>query len=288
MTKIDRPLAIFWFRRDLRLEDNVALYHALTSGHSVLPVFILDKNILGKLEDKHDRRLSFIHGALEAMQQKITAAGSALRVIHGTPEEAMSRLLAEYNVRTVYANNDYEPYAVERDRQIGLMLGKAGVPFHTFKDQVIFEKNEVAKSDGRPYSVFTPYSRIWKKKLRQEDLTHSPSEQLTGNFKKTVPLPLPSLEETGFAGTDMLFKPPEIDTGLIASYHRTRDIPSIEGTTRLGIHLRFGTISIRRLAAAAISLSESWLNENFHFLEMLARKRENDPSMQFRPPKTCI
>jgi deoxyribodipyrimidine photo-lyase len=261
MTKSNEPVALFWFRRDLRLDDNVGLTHALNSGYSVLPVFIFDKNILGKLEEKHDRRLSFIHGALEAMQQKITAAGSSLRVMHGTPEQAMQQLLAEYDVRAVYTNSDYEPYALERDRQIRLMLEKSGVPFHSFKDQVIFEKNEVVKSDGTPYTVFTPYSKVWKRKLTQEDLTVSPSEQLLGNFLKTQPLPLPSLEDTGFAGTDMMFKPPEINTGLIANYHRTRNIPSIEGTTRLGIHLRFGTVSIRKLVAAAIPLSEVWLNE---------------------------
>jgi deoxyribodipyrimidine photo-lyase len=261
MTKSDEPVVLFWFRRDLRLEDNTGLLHALKSGHSVLPVFILDRNILGKLEDRHDRRLSFIHGALEAMQHKITAAGSSLRVMHGTPEEAMRLLIAEYDVRGVYANRDYEPYAVERDRQIELMLDKQGIPFHRAKDQVIFETNEVVKSDGTPYTVFTPYSRAWKKKLTQDDLILSPSEQLMNNLVKTGPFPLPSLEEIGFAGTDMLFKPPKIDTGIIANYHMTRNIPSIEGTTRLGIHLRFGTVSIRRLVAAALPLSEVWLNE---------------------------
>jgi deoxyribodipyrimidine photo-lyase len=261
MTRTDEPVALFWFRRDLRLEDNVGLTHALKSGYSVLPIFIFDKNILEKLEDRHDRRLSFIHGALESLQKRITAAGSSLRVMHGTPEEALRRLLAEYDVRAVYANRDYEPYAVERDRQIGLMLDKSGIPFRTFKDQVIFEKNEVVKSDGTPYTVFTPYSRVWKKQLIQGDLIVSPTEQLMNNLVKTGPFPLPSLEETGFAGTDMLFKPPEIDTGIIADYHKTRNIPSLDGTTRLGIHLRFGTVSIRRLVAAAIPLSEVWLNE---------------------------
>lgn len=261
MTKTDGTIALFWFRRDLRLEDNVGLFHALKSGHSVLPVFILDKNILGMLEERHDRRLSFIHGALEALQERIAATGSSLLVLHGTPEEAMRQLIAEYDVRAVYANRDYEPYAVERDRQIGLMLEKSGVPFHTLKDQVIFEKNEVVKSDGTPYTVFTPYSKAWKKKLTQGELILSPSEQLMGNFLKTGPLPLPTLEALGFTRTDMLFKPPEINTGIIAGYHKTRNIPSIEGTTRLGIHLRFGTVSIRRLVAAAIPLSEVWLNE---------------------------
>jgi len=261
MTRSDEPVALFWFRRDLRLEDNVGLAHALKSGYSVLPVFIFDRNILEKLEERHDRRLSFIHDALESLQKRITAAGSSLRVMHGTPEEALRRLLAEYDVRAVYANRDYEPYAVERDRQIGLMLDKSGIPFHTFKDQVIFEKNEVVKSDGTPYTVFTPYSKVWKKKLTQDDLTLSLSEKLTGNFAKTRPHPLPALEEIGFAVTDLQFSAPVINSGIIADYHKTRNIPSLDGTTRLGIHLRFGTVSIRRLVAAAIPLSEVWLNE---------------------------
>ena len=261
MTKSNEPIVLFWFRRDLRLEDNVGLFRALKSGHSVLPVFILDKNILGKLEERHDRRLSFIHGALISLQERITATGSSLRVLHSTPEEAMRQLIAEYDVRAVYANSDYEPYAVDRDRQIGLMLGQSGVAFHTVKDQVIFEKNEVVKSDGTPYTVFTPYSKVWKKQLTQGDLILTPSEQLMGNFLKTEPLPLPALEDIGFGDTDMRFNPPEINTGIIADYHKTRNIPSIDGTTRLGIHLRFGTVSIRRLVAVAIALSEVWLNE---------------------------
>ncbi|MDX9904048.1 MAG: deoxyribodipyrimidine photo-lyase [Bacteroidales bacterium] len=261
MTRSDEPVTLFWFRRDLRLEDNVGLAHALQSGYSVLPVFIFDRNILEKLEERHDRRLSFIHGALESLQRRITASGSSLRVMHGTPEEALRRLMSEYDVRAVYANRDYEPYAVGRDRQIGLMLDKSGIPFRTFKDQVIFEKNEVVKSDGTPYTVFTPYSKVWKKKLTQDDLSFEPSEKLTGNFLKTRPQPLPALEDIGFAETDLQYRAPEINTGIIADYHKTRNIPSLDGTTRLGIHLRFGTVSIRRLVAAAIPLSEVWLNE---------------------------
>lgn len=261
MTKTDEPVVLFWFRRDLRLEDNTALFHALRSGFRVMPLFIFDDNILLKLENRHDRRLSFIHGALESLQERITAAGSSLRVLHGIPEETLRILLAEYDVKAVYANRDYEPYAVERDRQIELMLEKSGIPFHTFKDQVIFEKNEVVKSDGTPYTVFTPYSKVWKKRLTQDDLALSPSENLTGNFAETRSHPLPALEDIGFAETDLQYSAAEINASIIADYHKTRNIPSLDGTTRLGIHLRFGTISIRRLAAAAIPLSEVWLNE---------------------------
>ncbi len=163
-------IAVFWFRRDLRLEDNAALWHALKSGYRVLPLFIFDRNILDKLESRYDRRITFIHGALDALQKKITAAGSSLLVIHDTPENALRKILAEYDVKAFFANHDYEPYATERDRRISEKLKDSGVPFHTFKDQVIFEKNEVLKSDGKPYTVFTPYSRAWKKNLKEENI----------------------------------------------------------------------------------------------------------------------
>lgn len=255
------PTTVFWFRRDLRLEDNAALWHALKSGHRVLPLFIFDRNILDKLESRYDRRITFIHGALEALQKKISAAGSSLLVIHDTPENALRKILAEYDVRAFFANNDYEPYAVDRDHRISEKLKESGIAFHTFKDQVIFEKNEVLKSDGKPYTVFTPYSRAWKKNLTEENIRPYPSETLTGNFMKIKTLPMPSLADIGFSQTDYDFRAPVIDTDIIRNYHKTRDIPSLNGTTRLGEHLRFGTASIRELVKTAQSLNEVWLNE---------------------------
>ena len=256
-----KPIVIFWFRRDLRVEDNAGLYHALQSGYRVLPIFIFDKNILDRLENRHDRRVSFIHGALNALQEKMIAAGSSLKVIHDTPENAISRLLSDFDIKAVFANHDYEPYAGARDRRIDEILKESGIPFLTFKDQVIFEKEDVLKSDRAPYTVFTPYARAWKKAVNEDHLRSFPSEQLAGNLLRIKPLPLPSIGEIGFDRTDYVFKAPWIDNNIIRDYHKTRDIPSLWGTTRLGVHLRFGTVSIRELVRTGILLNEVWLNE---------------------------
>ncbi len=284
------PIAIFWFRRDLRMEDNAGLYHALQSGYRVMALFIFDKNILDKLENRTDHRVSFIHGALGELQKKFTATGSSLVVLHDTPENAFKYLLSEFSVKAVYANHDYEPYAVSRDRHIAEILKESGILFSTFKDQVIFEKDEVLKPDNTPYTVFTPYSRRWKKTLSKEYLQNWPSQELTGNFvqitsqeltgsfvqinKRPLPSqeltgsfaqintrPLPSLADLGFYETGFVYTNPTVDNNIIRNYHLTRDIPSLKGTTQLGIHLRFGTVSIRQLVTTAVSLNEIWLNE---------------------------
>jgi deoxyribodipyrimidine photo-lyase len=255
------PVAVFWFRRDLRLEDNAGLYHALNSGYRVLPVFIFDRNILDKLESSYDRRVSFIHGALEHLQKQMTEAGSSLMVLHDSPENAVRKILSGYNVQEFFANHDYEPYATDRDRRIAGILKESGIPFHTFKDQVIFDKDEVLKSDGTPYTVFTPYSRVWKKNLSRKQLEPFASEKLTGNLLKTGSLPFPTIGDIGFDRTDYTFRLPEADRGIISDYHMNRDKPSLNGTTRIGIHLRFGTVSIRELVTAALVLSDVWLGE---------------------------
>jgi deoxyribodipyrimidine photo-lyase len=255
------PIAVFWFRRDLRAEDNSGLFHALQSGYRVLPVFIFDSNILERLVNRADRRISFICGALEALQEKLIAAGSSLKVYHDTPENTFRKILSDFDVKAVFANQDYEPYALIRDRQVAGILKGSGIPFHTFKDQVIFEKDEVVKSDGTPYTVFTPYSRVWKRKITEDHRRSFPSEKLSGKFLKIEPLPLPSIGDIGFNRTEYVFKAPEVNTDIIRDYHLTRDIPSLKGTTRLGVHLRFGTVSIRELVRTAVTLNDVWLNE---------------------------
>lgn len=254
-------LSIFWFRRDLRLEDNRGLYHALRSGNPVLPVFIFDTEILGRLEEKSDRRVTFITAALDELNKKLIAAGSSLEIYHSTPAEAFRKITGEYDVKAVFTNADYEPYATERDRQTGAMLKTAGIPLHSFKDQVIFEKNEVVKADGTPYTVYTPYSRLWKKQLTAKDHDPLPLESLTGNFLKRAPSKIPSSEELGFITAATLSPVPSVHEEIIRNYHLTRNIPSLEGTSRLGVHLRFGTVSIRHLVSTALRLSEIWLNE---------------------------
>ncbi len=254
-------IAVFWFRRDLRLEDNRGLFHALRSGYPVLPVFIFDTEILGRLEERADRRVAFITAALEELNRKLIAAGSSLGIYHSSPAEAFRKITGEYDVKAVFTNNDYEPYAILRDGQTGVMLKTAGIPMHSFKDQVIFEKNEVVKADGSPYTVFTPYSRPWKRQLTAKELEPLPSDSLTGNFLKRAPSRIPSPEELGFTTAVTLSPVPSVSEEIIRNYHSTRDIPSLNGTSRLGTHLRFGTVSIRRLVSTAMQLSETWLNE---------------------------
>jgi len=254
-------IAVFWFRRDLRLEDNVGLYHALRSGHPVLPVFILDTEILDRLEEKADRRVAFILAALGEINKKLASAGSSLKVLHRTPVEAFRKILDEYDVKAVFTNRDYEPYATARDEKISLLLKNSAIPFHSFKDQVILEKKEVVKSDGTPYTVFTPYSRAWKKQLTIQDTESFFSEKHAGNFLKLPAARIPGPEEISFTNTDTVSPVPAINQEIIRNYHLTRNIPSLDGTTRLGVHLRFGTVSIRQLVRTALDLNETWLNE---------------------------
>ena len=254
-------VSIFWFRRDLRLHDNAGLYHALKSGNPVLPVFIFDRNILDKLEDKKDRRVEFIHGVISEMQTKLLELGSNLLVKYGIPEEVFPALMNEYDVSAIYTNHDYETYAHERDGEVREYAMSEGVEFHTYKDHVIFEKNEVLSGAGTPYTVFTPYSRKWKEKLNEFYLKSYPVEEYVDNFLKANETPIPSLEEMGFQKVDGFFPSKEVSENIIKNYAETRNFPAIEGTSRLSIHLRFGTVSIRALARKAKELSETWLSE---------------------------
>lgn len=252
---------IFWFRRDLRLQDNAGLYHALKSGKPVVPIFIFDNNILDQLEDKSDKRVSFIHTALEEIQQQLVALNTSLEVYHGTPAMVYQTLLSKYKIETVFTNHDYEPYAQERDDRIAGLLQQHNVAFRTYKDQVILEKNEVLKDDGRPYTVFTPYSRKWKAVLNDFYLKPYPTEKYFQNFFKQPPVHIPALEQIGFKETGRIFPSKHLNTELVKKYKEQRDFPGIAGTSQLGVHLRFGTISIRQLAAKSKDLSETYLNE---------------------------
>ena len=252
---------IFWFRRDLRLKDNAGLYHALKEERPVIPIFIFDKNILDKLEDKTDRRVAFILAALGEMQDTFKKIGSSLQVYQGTPKEVFNQLTSEYNIEKVFTNHDYEPYAQERDKMIADLLSLHGTVLHTCKDQVIFEKEEVVKDDGKPYTVFTPYSRKWKTKLTSFYLKPYPTEKYLKNFYKQPAKEIPSLNSIGFHDTERNFPVKSLKSALLKHYADKRNFPAIHGTSRLGVHLRFGTISIRQLATYAQSLSETFLNE---------------------------
>jgi deoxyribodipyrimidine photo-lyase len=276
-------VSLCWLRRDLRLTDQAALYHALRNRLPVVPVFVFDTNILNDLEDKTDRRVQFIHHALTSLQQELILQGSTLHCYHGTPEEAFAYFTRHYQVAAVYANHDYEPYARRRDEAVKQQLQQAGITFHSYKDQVIFEKNEIMKNNGEPYTVFTPYSRKWKSRLSDFYLRSYPVEKYYASFHRQLPIPLPSLRELGFGATPGNNAPHQPgntlhqhqglptdspkntgripDDALLQHYAQTRDFPAIAGTSRLGVHLRFGTISIRALARQASRLSEAYLNE---------------------------
>jgi deoxyribodipyrimidine photo-lyase len=252
---------IFWFRRDLRLEDNAGLYHALKSDKPVIPVFIFDTEILNELEDKADRRISFIHEALQDMQLKLEKLGSSLQVYHCTALDAFEKISEKYKVKAVFTNHDYEPYARKRDEAVNTYLAQQGITFHSCKDQVLLEKNEVLKDDGTPYTVFTPYSRKWKAVLTDFHLKPYPVNKYFKNFHPQKSVALPSLKDIGFEPTTKAFPSKAVKEDIIKDYAKTRDYPAIKGTSKVGVHLRFGTVSIRQLAAKTKDLSGTYLNE---------------------------
>jgi len=256
-----QKVSIFWFRRDLRLDDNAGLYHALKNTGVVVPIFIYDSNILDDLTDKKDKRVDFIHRTIAHIQQQLVKKGSTLHVLDGTPGECFKKLTAEYDIENVYTDHDYEPYATKRDKEIAAFLKEKGIGFFSYKDQVIFEKDEVMKDNGEPYTVFTPYSRRWKDMLTDFYLKPYPVLKYHSNFFKQAPLPLLSLEALGFKKTDINITPAKLNEDIARHYDKTRDYPAIHGTTRLSMHLRFGTVSIRRLATEARALNATLLNE---------------------------
>lgn len=251
---------IFWFRRDLRLHDNHALFQALKSGE-VLPVFVFDKQILNQLDNKNDLRITFIYKEIEQLKHQLEKIGSTLIVLYQTPLDAFIWIQKRFSIKALYFNHDYEPYATERDKAIYKYFNNKNIPVYSFKDQVIFEKNDILKPDMSPYTVFTPYSKKWKAKFNNQNIVNYNSEILLDNFYKTQPEKLLSIDNLGFKKTDDNFPEKTIDIKLIENYHQTRDYPSVKGTSRLGVHLRFGTISIRNLIKIAAKTNEVFLNE---------------------------
>ena len=257
-----KEVSIFWFRRDLRLEDNAGLWKALKSGHPVVPIFIFDRNILDKLEDKSDARVSFLHKRLTELQYQLKGMGSSLHVFYGTPEEAMNTLSQTYTVKGVFLNRDYEPYARERDEFVFNYWSEHEVPVVGAKDHVIFEKNEVVKADGTPYLVFSPYGKAWRKKLTDYHAKAYPNAKYFENFLKQQPIAIPTLESMGFKATEVSLPSSNVDESIIKTYDATRNFPANErGTTRLGMHLRFGSISVRSLLRKGLVGNDTFVNE---------------------------
>jgi len=251
---------IFWFRRDLRLEDNVGLFHALNSCKSVLPIFIFDETILSQLSDD-DSRVTFIHNQLEKIQISLKAVGKSLAVFHGKPLEIFSKLLSEIEVDTVFTNHDYEPYARKRDLELHQLFKSKSVAFKTSKDHLIFEKSEVVKDDGTPYVVYTPYSNKWKNNFDRSMLMHYKSEELIDCISNHV-YPFLTLERIGFRRSQIKISDYDISSGLIDNYEATRNFPAVNKTSYLGIYLRFGAVSIRKMVSKALeSSNETFLKE---------------------------
>lgn len=296
-------ITVFWFRRDLRLEDNAGLYHALKESGNVLPLFIFDTTILDKLGEKADARVEFIHREVSRLHQELKALGSTLLIHHGDPFDLWKLLLKQYEIGAVYTNRDYEPAAKKRDAAVAELLNERDIPFKTFKDQVIFEGLEVAKADGEPYVVFTPYSRVWKSKLQERIVDREvhpdeglpakasfyfqsyPNEKYYDRFWQTAPSPVPSLAEIGFQPANVPFPDREVSRELIKNYDRTRNFPALDGTSRLGIHFRFGTISIREKARRAAQLNTTFLNELIwrDFYAMILDQFPHVEKQSFRP-----
>ena len=251
---------IFWSRRDLRLEDNVGLFHALNSDEDVLPIFIFDETILSQLP-KDDARVTFIYKQLEKIQTQLQAIGKSLAVFHGIPFVVFTKLIDENKVKTVYTNHDYEPYARKRDLELNLLFKEKNIEFKTSKDQVIFEKSDVVKDDGTPYVVYTPYSNKWKDNFRKTKLIHYKSESLLNKITLHSYSFL-SLSDIGFESSKIKVTPYDISNALIDNYEATRNFPAMNKTSYLGIYLRFGAVSIRKMVAKAIeSKNETFLKE---------------------------
>lgn len=260
------PLTIFWYRRDLRLHDNAGLFHALKEasekGDSVQPIFIFDQDIIGSLE-ANDTRVPFIHQTLRDLQAQFQKKKSDLLVFHGTPAKIFANLLRDRQISAVYCNHDYEPLAIARDESIRKLCDKQGVPFLTFKDQVIFEKEEVLSGAQKPYTIYTPYKKKWLEGLSPFYLKSYPVEKYLKSLQRTdSKMPMPTLKSLGFKDVESSFYPPaETNAEILKKYAAQRDFPAIEGTSRLGLHLRFGTMSVRELAVEAKKTSAVWLSE---------------------------
>jgi deoxyribodipyrimidine photo-lyase len=282
--------AIFWHRRDLRITDNAGLYKACQSATHVQPVFIFDTQILNELEPT-DARVEFIHRELERLTTEYAAHDIHLRVEIGNPIEIIPALAKELHVNLVVTNRDYEPYALQRDKTIFERLQAEGIDFQGAKDHVIFEKNEVLKADGSPYTVFTPYSRKWKERLSQQPITLFDSNKALENVQGIAKEPkIPTLEALGFRPSGIEFPSTAIEDLLIQTYSDQRNFPAKPGTSKLGIHLRFGTISIRNLALRAIPLNETFLNELIwrEFYQMILYHFPYTVTGSFRPAYDAV
>ncbi|WP_054850655.1 deoxyribodipyrimidine photo-lyase [Olleya sp. ITB9] len=244
---------IFWFRRDLRLDDNVGFFNALKSDLPVLPIFIFDKNILEQLPED-DARVNFIFDTLQTMRDTLQSEhNSSLAIYYDTPEDAFKTIIEQFTIDTVFTNHDYEPYATKRDKNIKQLLDKNNISFKTYKDQVIFEKDEVVKKDGKPYVVYTPYMRLWKETFKSHDLTIYYTNRHLDNLIEHTRLPNLTLSDIGFKSASQNIEDYNVTPTLIQEYEDKRNFPAKDATSKLGPHLRFGTVSVRKMVKKAIA-----------------------------------
>ena len=257
-----KKVSLFWFRRDLRLHDNHGLFEALQAKEAVLPIFIFDPAILESLS-KNDARVEFIHHQLTEINASLQTHGSGVAVYHGSPEVILDKITNEFDVSAVYYNHDYEPYALERDAAISKLLESKSIAFKSYKDQVIFEKNQITKDDGLPYKVYTPFSKKWLAAFNSEDCRAFDSENLLDHTHKSKSLNWVDLNAIGFEPNPVKVAPYKVEKEIIENYEATRNFPAVDGTSKLGPHLRFGTVSVREIVAKAIR------HENITFLKEL-------------------
>ena len=259
---MSKGVNVFWFRRDLRLDDNVGFLEALKSGRPVVAIFIFDTEILEKLPED-DARVTFIHEQLQQMRKELQDNySSSIAMYHGKPTEVFQQLIKEYQIEKVFTNHDYEPYATKRDKEIANLLSKSNIEFHTFKDQVIFEKDEVVKKDGDPYVVYTPYMKAWKELFKTQNLKIHYTSKYLDNLIQNTRLPNLSLGDIGFKTSKIKVPEYDVTPTLIQEYENTRNIPAKDSTSRLGPHLRFGTVSPRKMVKKAnTENNKTFLNE---------------------------
>ena len=257
-----KSINIFWFRRDLRLDDNCGLFHALISNKEVLPIFVFDEDILERLP-KDDARVTFIYQEIENIQNQLLKIGSSISVFLGKPLDIFNQLSAKNDIGTVYTNHDYEPYAIKRDNEIKEFLVSKNIDFKTYKDQVIFERNEIVKKDGTPYKVYTPFSKKWLEAFHFNGIQFYPSEENLDNFIKNETHQFLSLEDIRFTESSIKIESYKVNTQLIDTYEETRNFPAKNSTSKLGTHLRFGTVSVRKMVKKASK------SDNITFLKEL-------------------
>lgn len=279
---------IFWFRRDLRLDDNHGLFQALFQNDKVIPIFIFDEEILSKLADKNDKRVTFIYQALEKINEKLRKVESGIDLYFGKPKEIFEQIIQKYDVDLVFTNEDYEPYALKRDTEIREFLESKNIGFKSFKDQVVFSPTEVLKKDGTPFLVYSPFAKQWEKQL-PETLEVYNSEELIDNFHKFEPQCL-TLKDIGFENAGDIFQKPNLNEDLLEQYEAKRNFPASEATSQVSVHLRFGTVGIRRLVNYARKISHTFLRELIwrEFFMMLLYHFPHTVTKAFKPQYDAV